>query len=170
MQSEEQRAKKREYNRRYWEKRKGDAARMEKKRQHDRARRVLPEVREKNRLNWKKRYYGDGGKSRALAKERAKKYHRKPDAKVLSRRWHRENKYGCTHKELLQMLTEQGNGCAACHAPITEETLHVDHCHSTGRIRGLLCRACNLSLGQGHDDLQRMRSLVVYLEGFEGRE
>lgn len=40
---------------------------------------------------------------------------------------------------------------------------HVDHCHKTKRVRGLLCSLCNLALGTVHDDPRRLRGLIEYL-------
>lgn len=44
------------------------------------------------------------------------------------------------------------------------QSLHVDHCHKTNRIRGLLCRACNLALGMMKDDPLRLHRAADYLE------
>lgn len=42
--------------------------------------------------------------------------------------------------------------------------LHIDHCHDTGNVRGLLCAGCNLSLGRLKEDVERIRGLADYLE------
>ena len=46
--------------------------------------------------------------------------------------------------------------------------LHVDHDHETGKIRGLLCHACNIVLGLVKDDPDRLRLLANYLEVSNG--
>lgn len=60
----------------------------------------------------------------------------------------------------------EGQPCAICGA--TEEdgaALNVDHCHRTGRIRGVLCRACNHGLGSFADDPERLAAAARYLLG-----
>jgi hypothetical protein len=62
---------------------------------------------------------------------------------------HIKRRYGLSQTEFLRMLTGQGSRCALCQ---TELVLYgdcppvVDHCHETGKVRGLLCRACNSKL------------------------
>lgn len=65
------------------------------------------------------------------------------------------NKYGIGQDDYTRMLTDQGGVCAICgtgpdpNNPLPgNRVLHVDHCHATGRVRGLLCHSCNKSIGQ----------------------
>jgi len=70
--------------------------------------------------------------------------------------------YGITVDDYYAMLEQQGGGCAICEAKIPGmrhykrngriEMFHVDHCHSTGKVRGLLCGACNRAIGYLRDD------------------
>ena len=53
--------------------------------------------------------------------------------------------------------------CDLCGA---EETMHADHCHATGVIRGFLCRACNVGLGHFKDDPELMRRAAEYIERY----
>lgn len=56
--------------------------------------------------------------------------------------------YGITLEQYLAMLAAQGGTCAICEtAPTEKKHLHVDHCHESGRVRALLCGACNTQLG-----------------------
>lgn len=71
-------------------------------------------------------------------------------------------KYGLTEAEYLAMAEQQGGLCAICHRP-PRKVLHVDHCHKTGRVRGLLCHACNVGLGWLGDEPSRMRAAIEYL-------
>jgi hypothetical protein len=60
------------------------------------------------------------------------------------------------------LLESQGGVCAVCGKP-SKKTLCVDHCHSTGTIRGLLCRKCNLGLGCLADDQATLIAALAYL-------
>lgn len=61
----------------------------------------------------------------------------------------------------------QGGGCAICQRPINisggANAAHVDHCHATGRRRGLLCRECNLGLGHFRDNIASLYAAIDYL-------
>jgi len=72
----------------------------------------------------------------------------------------------------LKLLEEQGGACAACRKAETltgpsgsPRRLSVDHDHTTGRVRGLLCNACNRAIGLAKDDPTTLRRLAEYLEG-----
>jgi hypothetical protein len=71
-----------------------------------------------------------------------------------------KNKYGITEQEWLQLLDKQGGHCACC--PATEE-LCVDHCHTTGKVRGLLCQHCNRALGFFRDNPEYITNALNYL-------
>ena len=62
------------------------------------------------------------------------------------------------------MLAEQGGRCLICKDQPDPMALAVDHCHETGRVRGLLCRGCNVGLGHFTDDPERLRAAADYLE------
>lgn len=75
--------------------------------------------------------------------------------------------YGITADDYANLLASQGGRCAICGA--TEpggrgNRLHVDHCHNSKRVRGLLCAGCNTGLGQMKDDPARLRRAADYLE------
>ena len=74
--------------------------------------------------------------------------------------------YGLTVDEYEQMYAEANGCCQVC--GISEEEhgkrLAVDHCHSTGKVRGLLCSKCNTALGQLDDSLKRIAELYSYLK------
>ena len=73
------------------------------------------------------------------------------------------NKYGITLETYREMWSAQGGCCAICGE--SPERLDVDHCHETGRVRGLLCIRCNYSLlGAVKDDIEILRKAVIYLE------
>jgi len=62
------------------------------------------------------------------------------------------------------MSESQGGICAICKKPPQQnKRLAVDHCHTTGDIRGLLCDLCNRGLGFFQDDIERIAIAIVYL-------
>ncbi len=72
-------------------------------------------------------------------------------------------RHGLTVEDYDRMFARQEGRCAICQNEYLDgRPLCVDHCHTTGRIRGLLCKACNTYLGRIKDDPSR---LVSYLEG-----
>ncbi len=75
-----------------------------------------------------------------------------------------KHKYDITLEEYDEMLERQEGQCKVC-KEIPTKYLTVDHCHETGRIRGLLCRSCNLALGFLQDSPTRIHNLLLYLEG-----
>lgn len=82
-----------------------------------------------------------------------------------------------THKPILKykrpsklqiflIRDDQAGMCAICGDDLSKETkeVMVDHCHKTNRIRGLLCRRCNIGLGFFEDDIDRLKEAINYLE------
>jgi hypothetical protein len=80
-------------------------------------------------------------------------------------RHQRQRKYGVSQEQFAAMLISQGGACAICGA--TEAggrgTFHVDHCHSLGTVRGLLCHNCNVGLGHFRDDTALLLRASNYL-------
>ena len=74
-------------------------------------------------------------------------------ARTSEEKWAKGNywKYGIRPEEYWQLFKEQGGVCAICKEPPKKQRLCVDHCHTTGKIRGLLCKSCNAGLGQFQD-------------------
>jgi hypothetical protein len=73
--------------------------------------------------------------------------------------------FGITQADYVDMLDAQRGGCAICGArPVDGGHLHVDHDHSTGRIRGLLCFRCNNALGLLKDDRSRLQRAAEYVD------
>jgi hypothetical protein len=68
------------------------------------------------------------------------------------RKTHLKKKYGLTPEQYEARLERQGGVCLICGRPPGKTALHVDHCHVTGRVRGLLCFRCNAALGQFDHD------------------
>lgn len=140
------------------------------------------------RKNWFSANYRDDGKKRCRDCERwldpRQDFHknkRSPDglsiyckpcsvARVLSYRdkqkaseSHRERKYGLSPKQYKKMLKRQKGRCAICRGEGTSRGLFVDHCHKTGKVRGLLCYHCNTALGMIHDSPKIAKRIISYL-------
>lgn len=81
------------------------------------------------------------------ARTRAWKKSNAPRLSVLHRKERLKRLYGMSVEEFEEMLEAQEGKCAVCRAPEPggRGQWHVDHCHSTGKIRGLLCHPCNIS-------------------------
>lgn len=89
-----------------------------------------------------------------------------PDKQKNSNRAYRLNKYGISVGEFNRIFNEQEGKCLGCqrHQSEFSKRLAVDHDHSTGQVRGLLCAACNLILGHAQDNSDVLVSLIKYLE------
>ena len=74
-----------------------------------------------------------------------------------------KSKYGMTLEEYDDMSIEQGGRCAICNQ--TGAKLFVDHDHTTGNVRGLLCHLCNCGIGFFREDTSSMHSAIRYLAG-----
>lgn len=70
--------------------------------------------------------------------------------------------HGITLEEFEGLAIEQKNQCAIC-ATKTDD-LHVDHCHASKHIRGLLCHSCNVGLGHFRDDPELLLRAITYLK------
>jgi hypothetical protein len=94
--------------------------------------------------------------TRAWAKRNGEKF------VVYNARASRKHKYGLTDLVFNQMVHQQGNVCAICGIPPNgygkTKNLHVDHDHSTGVVRGLLCVGCNVRLAVLEDIVWRVKA------------
>jgi hypothetical protein len=98
-----------------------------------------------------------------------------PEYKRRARNQYLMRKYGVTVDEYDELLAAQGGVCAICGRPPRDDiSLHLDHDHTTGERRGLLCFKCNNALGDFDDDPERLLRAYVYLTPalwkFEGAE
>ena len=112
-------------------------------------------VKDKNRI------YYEANKERVLAKNA--EYIRSADPlelETMRRRWKMQSKYGLTLDDYDSMFDAQGGVCAVCKQPEHKRRLAVDHCHATGKVRGLLCFSCNSTLGKLE---ARMDQFIAYL-------
>ena len=124
--------------------------------------------------------HGMGVYCKPCTQQRHKEYmHTRPDlmAKVANRarEWRKENpdvqwkhdlkKYGITPEDYNLRLAAQGYRCAICadEEPGGRGKFHVDHCHSSGAVRGLLCHHCNVGIGNLRHRTDILKSAIRYL-------
>jgi len=113
-----------------------------------------------------------------------KEYYKKNKEKnnAASKNWYQNNKetvsasnrkrkYDISSAEYDNMLEEQDNKCKICLTSFADITIkdgrtpvYIDHCHTTNKIRGLLCNCCNSGLGFFKDNTETLTNAIVYLE------
>jgi len=76
--------------------------------------------------------------------------------------------YGIEPENYYRMLEDQGGGCAICKSKVPgynkKRRFAIDHCHTTGKVRGVLCHPCNKALGSFKDDPEIMLEAVAYIK------
>jgi hypothetical protein len=74
--------------------------------------------------------------------------------------------HGITIDDFEKMLVDQDYKCFCCsveHSSL-KKGLFVDHCHTTGKVRGLLCNSCNSALGYAKDNIEVLTTMIKYLQ------
>lgn len=101
----------------------------------------------------------------------------KENKKIYRRRWEKDNRirkeaYRIRRKFKIALIDAMvlverriKEACNACGIESKGGHLsHIDHDHRTGKIRGILCHNCNVTLGQMNDNITRLKNLIAYLE------
>lgn len=114
-----------------------------------------------NYYRWKER---NPERWQAVQRARTERERNCPEAKRKKRERMLRRNYGISQAEYEQMLGEQRNGCALCSRAPGIRPLHVDHCHETGMVRGLLCHQCNWFLGTIDADPTIIQRITAYRE------
>lgn len=113
-------------------------------------------------------------------RHRSREYQRRHRAEASARTvaWYKANpekaakhratrglkKYGLTAESFTAMLIDQGSCCEICKKSLAvRKEQHIDHCHMTGQVRGILCHGCNMGLGHFGDDVGRLLAAANYL-------
>lgn len=92
--------------------------------------------------------------------------HGRSQTKEYDLEFHMKKNYGLTFEGYEEMLRKQNGVCKICLSPPPKQRkkrLSVDHCHKTGRVRGLLCDSCNRGLGLFKDNPDLMLNAISYL-------
>jgi hypothetical protein len=101
--------------------------------------------------------------------ERIRRWRKTAKGKLLSRKIARKlnlKKYGLTADDYSEMLKAQNGKCAICKKPDKTRNLAIDHCHLTGKIRGLLCAKHNMGLGYFDDSISILKEAIEYLKTY----
>ncbi|MGI8809928.1 MAG: endonuclease VII domain-containing protein [Acidimicrobiales bacterium] len=91
--------------------------------------------------------------------------------RLADRKSYLKRKYGMTIEQYDAMLDAQGGGCCICGRPPREDiSLHVDHDHSTGKVRGILCFCCNNALADFGEDPELLKKAASYVSWHANQE
>lgn len=90
--------------------------------------------------------------------------------KIHQKRRDLKSKYNISMEKFNELLLVQNNKCKICNTEFkTEKGTHIDHCHTTGNIRGLLCANCNVLLGMSKDSIDILKSAQIYLKKYNSK-
>ena len=117
----------------------------------------------------KKQYYLD---NRERIRNRISGWGKTSAGKESNRKAKLLKHYNMTIEQYDSILKEQNNCCKICstHESEFDKRLHVDHCHTTGKIRGLLCMACNILLGKAKDNINTLNNAIDYLNNNNSKD
>ena len=108
---------------------------------------------------------------RSCDNERKKAYYAANPEKLRqkAKKYQLKAKYGLSEEALADMLETSDNRCEICQTPVEHGRIelgaaHIDHCHETGKVRGILCSQCNLGLGHFRDNVDYLNNAISYLE------
>lgn len=104
------------------------------------------------------RYQNWAQENRERANEISRNYRAKPEYRYLTL----ARRYGETPEFYQRMEAKQEGLCLTCGEK--SDPLVVDHCHTTGKVRGMLCRKCNACLGLVGDDPEVLENMIAYLK------
>lgn len=102
--------------------------------------------------------------NKELISEKAKEFRKINPDRVKS--WDLMQSFGITFEHYSSMLEKQNGVCKICKQTESigkNKNLSVDHCHTTGKIRGLLCHTCNTTLGKVKESIQTLQTMCDYI-------
>ena len=131
--------------------------------------------REKEQARLRARRYYEANRERLQAERRASYQSNKSRVNAQTKAWreahpeqaaryswfYKLRKYGITPEQFDAMLIAQSGRCAICSDPM--DPPNIDHCHTAGHVRGLLCGPCNRGLGMFRDSPAALRAAADYL-------
>jgi hypothetical protein len=117
---------------------------------------------------YKKAYYlKNKVKINANRKEQQREYYLKNKNNIdkQKREYRFKKLYNLTVDQYNSMLSQQDYSCGICkkHESEFKYKLRVDHCHTTGKVRELLCNSCNVLLGHSKENINNLNNAIGYL-------
>lgn len=123
-----------------------------------------PEYKERQNENAKKWREKNKERVKLVDRERHKKNNQDPEYRKKRRNAALKRNYDIDLDKYAEMLKSQNGRCVICsREPYQNKNLHVDHCHKTGRVRGLLCARCNWYLATIEKDDNVIMKIIGYL-------
>lgn len=123
---------------------------------------------EKRLAYWREYYRANKDKIRSRNKSYHRDYYKnnKERFRKNAKAYNLKSKYGVTPEEWDAIFSAQGAACACCGSasPGHRSGWHTDHCHTSGKLRGILCAPCNAALGHAKECPDRLRKLAEYAE------
>lgn len=108
-------------------------------------------------------YADEKSYNRERAKAFRKAWNLKPVPKHKTSQYMRKMRYGITHEEFTKMIESCNNKCAICNKDMGEKP-NCDHCHVSGKLRGLLCTYCNTFVGYLEKTPHLIDNAIKYIE------
>lgn len=120
------------------------------------------------KVNWD---WYEHNKGQVVERNKAYNEFHKERQRAWARKHQFRTRYDLTLEQYDNMVAQQAGKCLVCGVvpKLTKRTskgLHVDHCHKSGKVRGLLCHQCNCAIGLLKEDTNRIRRLLEYIEGY----
>ncbi len=116
--------------------------------------------------NHKTGILGKKGRCKQCDSDASSRYNKQnPEKRYAHGRRSNLRRFGLTPEAYAALFHAQGGACAMCGALKAggRGAFPVDHCHSTGVVRGIICNNCNLLLGHANDDISLLQNAISYL-------
>lgn len=120
-------------------------------------------------------FYKHSSYCKPCENKRAREYAKvnKDKIKLKLKGYSLKRRYKISEQDYMNLIQKQNNLCAICNCLETAidsklnlpKALAVDHCHTTGKVRGLLCSKCNTGLGYFKDNVTYLKKAIEYLGG-----
>lgn len=100
-------------------------------------------------------------KNKDRTAELCRSYYQSNKTKIREYKW--KLRYGLTREDIYDLYASQDGCCAICKKELNDVFV-VDHCHSNGQVRGLLCNQCNQAIGLLNEDVSAFSNAIDYIK------